>query len=315
MIRKRLWIASDKVFDRVTRGSYRKGAEITSYVEAALAGPIGIPAIHTYYLTYHNAYLVAYDKWNSHEGAQKSSTSALVSRLKDLVTAAKSWDLAIQRVYAEGSPEYIALLPHGRKPFYNGSQNDRIRAVKALSMAIGADALLANVKTEVDDFYTAIIANNAAQKGQITQSKSLSDDVETARVAMCTGLQYVKSALEQHYVDNPDMVINYFPMHLIQKVKQKEFTGRLAPLALRDLVKRSYSSTDIIDITNNGQDNLEAYKSNNKNGILPPGAIPVVVAPNTKERIAASQLGNLDYPYLIVRNPSTDKEGVFVVEA
>lgn len=313
MIKKRLWIASDRVFDRVTRTSYRRARDITMFTEAALSGPIGIAALHTYYLTYHNAFLVAYDKWNSHDGAQKSSTNKLTSRLKDLVGAAKAWDLEIQRVYSEGQPEYIALLPHGRKPFYSGKQNDRIRAVQALSLAIGSDPLLTAVKAEVDAFYAAIMAEYNAQKGQMTQTKGLADTLEAARVALCGALQYVKSGLEQHYVDNPDMVVNYFPMHLIQRAKTKDIAGRVAPLAIKEVAKRDFEVTDTMDIDNIGLGGLEFYTTSNKDGILPPGAIPVLVPARTKMHVAASQLGDINNKYLIVRNPSATTEGEFDV--
>lgn len=93
------------------------------------------------------AFNEAYQSWSTGKGLQKGKTTSLYSQFK-LLSSQKieDWDIAIQQVYKQNTPQYVSLLPNRRKPFQTGSQESRINAVGTLSEAIGADAALQNCK-------------------------------------------------------------------------------------------------------------------------------------------------------------------------
>ena len=123
--------------------------------------------------TYDDAYTI----WLSQQGATKGQTQSLNDLLDQLRSEQiENWDLAIQNVYRQKTPQYIALLPRHRTPFQTGSQQQRITAVAALSMAIGTDAALQTLKADVDEFYDALITASNSQKGSKSTKSGSSTD-------------------------------------------------------------------------------------------------------------------------------------------
>jgi len=299
-----------------TRDSYRLAVRISTWHDSALNAASADPYFLVLYNLYHPLHLGLvnrYDAWRAQIGLQQGATLNLNQKLNTLSgTKIQEWDIDIQNVYPQGTPEYMSLLPNHRTPFQTGSQNDRIQAVRSLSNAIGTDAALAAVKADVDAFYT--LANTAltAQKGSITVTKTLSDNVETARVPMCVQQYANLGALVTKYAADPSQANQYFDEEAIRNPQQVLFTGIVKKLKAKTIVKRTFDAGSNLKLENPGNTELKFYLAQVKGA--QPGATTVTLAAGEQQTVPASALGNLADLYLIVFDPDAINEGEFVVE-
>ncbi len=177
---ERSWIFLQNPFINATRTSYRQMKQIGDLTLAALVARVpqntantNVPAADDIFSQLLEAlsplveaYDDAYTTWLNQQGATKGQTQSLNDLLDELRSQKiEDWDLAIQNVYRQKTPQYIALLPRHRTPFQTGGQQQRITAVAALSMAIGTDAALQTLKTDVDAFYDELTTASYTQKG------------------------------------------------------------------------------------------------------------------------------------------------------
>lgn len=300
----RPWTGTSNQFEAATRNSKEKAVLISTFTDSALASAAGVTALYTYYHPLHLDLTTAFDAWRIQVGIQKGKTQELNGLVAGLIVAARDWDLKIQAVYAKGTPEYTTLLPYGRAPFYSGKKDIRIRGINQLSLAIGADPLLATVKTIVDDYYTAILALSNSQQGEISNTDAKSNALEAARIAACKGLEYVLSGLKQHFPDDPSRADEFFRLDLIRNISQKVYTGTITPATVKAILKRKLKPTSIIKIKNTGQVTLEFYMAAIKGGPVPEGTTPQSVPPGLGVNVPVSALGNINNRFLTVRNQS-----------
>ena len=155
---KRPWSFLENPFLSSTDNSYRMAVRISTYHNSALNANTSNPVIAALYATYnpiHRALVEAYDAFIAQEGMQQGESLNLRQLLRlEGTTKISFWDASIQVRYPSGTPQYMALLPNGRKPFQSGTQTQRISAVASLSDAIGTDAALAAVKNLPRSFRT-----------------------------------------------------------------------------------------------------------------------------------------------------------------
>ena len=135
-----------------------------------------------------SAWDAAYNAWIAARGTYKGKTQALEAKLADLsALRIKQWDIVIQGVFLEGTPEYTQLLPNGRGPFQQGAYDLRIAEVKALQTRLspfgGANPSLAALATTVGTFHTEMKALRDAQQGQESTVDVASTALEAQRVA------------------------------------------------------------------------------------------------------------------------------------
>ena len=139
------------------------------------------------YEPFHLAFVAAYNDWKAAGGLQIGSTAEMDEVLGQLShDKAEQWDLDVQHVYRRDTPHYLALLPHHRQVFQNGSALERISAISAFSKAIGTDAALAAVKADVDAFHTHTTDIASHKDGKQGDTKFSSEAVEAARVEQDT---------------------------------------------------------------------------------------------------------------------------------
>lgn len=310
------WDFTVNPFSVATEGSYKLAVKISLFHLGALKSQSGnafFDNLITSYTPIHNALSDAYDEWFVKFGLQKSKTLTL-QQLLDILRSTKirSWDIAIQNVYAVNSTQYMALLPNRRRPFQQGTQTQRMSAVHALSLAIGTDASLATTKTDVDIFYTQL--NNAltTQKGGLTTKNTQSDAVEAARIAMCTGQYANLGALIQHFAATPDSIGQYFDLLAIRDGAQVIFTGDTEKGQIETIVKHTFDASDSVRLQNRGLDALKFFLSATQDG--PSGATVVIVAAGTETTVPITALGDIANTYLNVYNASSLVKGEWTIE-
>jgi hypothetical protein len=206
----------------------------------------------------------------------------------------------------------MGLLPNGHKPFQTGTQTQRMAAVSGLIEAIGSDAALATIKAVIVAFNALLTNANTVQKGSISITRTLSDAVETARVAMCTAQYADLGSMINHWPDATDNIEQYYDLEAIRKGAQVFFTNTVKALKIKFIAKRTFVDTNKIKITNTGSVPLHFYLSENKTNPAPGTAI--VVDPGTVREVFATELGLITNLYLMVFNPSALSKGEYDVE-
>ena len=316
------WIFLQNVFINATRTSYRKMKQIGDYTLAALNAytppktptpPFNFADIATLLTPLVADYDDAYAVWLSQQGMQKGQTQSLTNLLKQLgAQQIEDWDLAIQNVYRQKTPQYMALLPRHRQPFQNGSQQDRITAVGALSLAIGDDAKLQTLKTDVDAAHDALVAALNSQKGSKSIKGGSSSDVKAKRIALATGLYGALGALMYYFMQTPDVIGNFFLLEALRNKEQVSFSHDIKGGETALVFTRTLEDGDKLSLENRGNTILQVALVHEKNDAMPAGAFTLQA--NEEETVSPDALGAKGNRYLIVKNMSATEKGAFIVE-
>jgi hypothetical protein len=311
------WSFFKNPFLSPTHGSVRKAVRIARFHDSALDANKADPPIlemYNYFHPFFVALLAAFNKIEGQGGTQEGATALVNLLIKELSSKKiKAWDVAIQTVYEQGSPQYIDLLPNRRIPFQNGTNGERLAAVGGLSENLEGIVALASVKTSVDAFYTQLDTALTKQQSELSNTEGISDAFELARVAMCKA-QYVSlGKLMAQNVDNPTAAEKYFDLDAIRNTKQTMFTGTLQVAQTKTIAERTLKPTDELVLENTGTVNIMYYLSNVKNGQQVGNSFQIV--PNDKLVIYASQFGDLtNNHFLVVKNLSYEAKGAYKLE-
>jgi len=298
-----------------TNSSYENAYRITLYHITALAAAANIPFFKTILDAYqptHDAFVKSYNDWKQQGGQQISDTEHLSQLFDELTKKIKDWDIKIQNVYADTTPQYIRLLPHNRKPFQQGTQTSKLTALENLATALTGDASLAPVKTQVDAFYGLIQNVLQHQKTSLKTTGAASDTLENNRIAMCNAQFANYGTMITQYANNPLAIEGYFDLQHIRRSTQNTFTHQLAMGQQLMVVKRKLNPTDTLEIDNTGTTELLVWLSDKKDATAP--ATAVTIAADTNQTITANQLGDVAHnSYLIVKNNDAAHSGSFEV--
>lgn len=313
----RPWVYLENVMLNATDNSYLMAVRISKHHFSALtnnapADPVAAACLLTY-APLHAAVEDHYNALTAQDGLQKGETLNLRQLIRlEGTTKIEFWDANIRVVHPPGTARYMALFPQGRKPFQGGTQTERIAAVNALSSAIGAEPALAAVKGDVDTFFTLINNANTAQKGSITQTGTLSDDMETARVNMCIGQYSDLGAFIKAHAADTSVVNQYFDLEALRNGQQVFFTGQALTNKYKKIVKHTFGAGDHLKIENTGVTDLKFYLSDRKEGL--PGVGALLMHPTDIITVLASDLGILTNPFLMAFNADLINKGKFTVE-
>jgi hypothetical protein len=308
------WIFAQNPFLHATDNNYSAAMKISTYHDSALSNKQSDPFFLELYNTYHPlhmAYQSAYDDLKSTGGIQQGDTLNLALLLKELAhTRIQQWDVAIQNHYVQNSPEYKKLLPHRRIPFQHGKYLLRVTAVKALSQTIDTDEALADLKTEIDNFYDQLDQAYTYQKGNNSSIKGKRNNLDSAWEAMCIGQYSDLASLMKKFATSPTMIEQYFDLQTIRNNPQVHFTGHLKAGEIHTIVKHTFDDTDQVILSNQGYPPLKFYLAPDKD--LPPDAVFVTL--NTgKQTVSSADLGKLSNKFLTVLNTDPLHPGEFAI--
>jgi hypothetical protein len=316
---KRSWIFLTNPFIVATNGSYSKMKQIGDVTLAALAARVPTPPaddIFSQLLTALTPLVQAYDDvyaaWVNQQGATKGQTQTLNDLLDELRSQKiEDWDLAIQNVYRQKTPQYMALLPRHRAPFQSGSQQQRITAVAALSLAIGTDAALQTLKTDVDAFYDELTAALNNQKGGKSIKSASSSEVEAERIALGTGLYGVLGRLMDYYKEMPETIADIIPVDALRNNEQTIFQHDVKGGVTRLVFTRTLEDGESLKCVNRGNTALQLALVHEKNDAMPETAY--TLHPNEEELVTPEVLGAKGNRFLIVKNLSTTEKGAYTI--
>ena len=317
---KRPWIYLQNPFLTATNENYVRARAISIFHDTALqANMAGSAVLQDLYVNryhpVHLAFMAAYEGWQQQGNIRQGKTLSLTQQLALLSgNRINSWDNAIQAVYDKSTPEYKALLPDHRYPFQAGAQEDRVSAVHTLAATLGNYPSLAAVATQVSTFAAGLDTAFADQKTHKSQTTTASDNVEAARIAMCTAQYHNLGALIQLFSNNPAGMEPFFDLAHIRDHEQAVFTGNhLAAGTAHTVVQHTFASSDEVLLGNTGKVSLQYYLAATADAL--PAGTTVMVAPGSTVTVSADSLGDVAANvYLTVYNGDAMQEGKWMVE-
>ncbi len=300
-------------FEIATRGSFAKAHRMSQATDAKLLGKTSDPSILAIYNTLHPNVIGfdgAFNAWNNQKGAQKGTTVSVNSLLDETSVKLDEWQYQIQAVYPIGSANWIALFPQGRNPFQHGSKDARIAAFHALDTAAPLSiASLSATKTDVNNFYTALLNANNAQSTSKGNTQTDSTAVEANRIIITTALFACFGSLIAKFAATPNVIADYMDLSEMGHTAQTHFVGtHLKPLSIYNIIKRTLDATILLKLTNNGNNVLKFYLSAYSNGAV--DTVFVNVAPHSIALHNITELGDPTTMHFInVYNADSLQEG------
>jgi hypothetical protein len=314
---KRLYHFLINSFLVITIANYKLAFKIGTYTDNALNNAKADPAILLLYNFFHPLFLnfmAAYNASKLQKNQAIGGTLTLTQLFDGLTDKLNIWDSQILVFYTKKSnPGFKALFPQGHKPFQQGSQETKIEAIKNLSDGMNGIAGLASVKSDVDAYYALFIAAFNTHQGQDSSIGTASDLVETQRVNMCNGLQWVLGGLTQKYYTNLSQIANFIDIASMQNGEQNKWVKKLLKgLKLLNIFERTLDPTDKLRIKNNKLGPLQFFCAKNAGDAV--GAVFVIVNPGEEVTHPIADFGDFaNNHFFNVYNP-TDLDGGYEVE-
>jgi len=313
-----IWLPFNNFILSATTKSYEKAQKVSTYHDTALLADSTtdpfILGLYNFYHPFHLALVKAMTDWIAQGGTQQGTTQTFTELIDGLPAQADEWDYDIRAVYKKGTTQYTTLFPHAHKPFYSGSQQDKVNAVAALITAIGSDAALAAVKATIQTYYDQLTVAAVNKDTNKDNTSTNSDAVEAARVAMCNAQFKNYGDLMSHFYDAPEKAMKYFDEHNLRVQQQSLFTSSiLRPLTFAFICKRTLKNGQTLLFTNNSDKPIRFYLADRKDA--PIGTIFIEIPAHTQQEHAINDLG--DYTtlhYLLVYNPDASVTAAWEVE-
>lgn len=210
---KRTWQYLVNPFLTATETSFPLAQVISNYHLSALNVAKSDPyflSLYEVYLPLNEAYEKAFAKWKAKHRQQTGHTLSLNQLLEGLTEKVNDWELAIRAVHKKDTPAFRALLGGGHDPFTKGSQTSRIAAVTSLGENLTGNVVLSNLKADVDE-YAGLLSEALHSKDTAKHNTgSLSDDLEIARIAICTQQYIHLGMLIAKFATAPEQIEKYF---------------------------------------------------------------------------------------------------------
>jgi len=313
----RIWSFLSQVFAIATQNSFRLGVRISRiHLNAmnAYSGDAFVTGLFNIYKVVHLNYMAKYNAWKAQLQQQLADTAAMELLFKQLgYETINAWDVAIANVYAITTVRYKALFPHGHNPFQSGSYEDRLAAIEALLLIIGADASLTAIKSTIETFRDNLVLAINTAKTSIETTTRKSNELETARLEMCDAQYGDLGDLMSHFRTTRDVIGDFFDLLTIRNITQMLFQGTVKTVNVHTIVERTVDGTAQLILENDGTTELRFYLSLVKNGVI--GATFVTVAASATATVPVSSLGDAaTMHFLMVYNPDATDKGHFTVE-
>lgn len=291
-----VWSFTENPFDNGTKGSFKKMLIISANTAAKLSGQQDNPDIlpvHVFFAPQRQQYTAAYTSWKSRKAAYRGATSRVYRLLNELSSdKIAEFDVRIQVVYKRGTDEYKALLPVLRRPFQSGEIESRIGALAVLIECIGADAALADVKTDITDFYNSLLEARRTQKGLEGLVSTRSAELELQRIACAQAMYAVTGSLMHIYRNNPSHIAHFFDLVTLRGAypddDDLEFSGFVNAMQVVNIV-HDFEPGQVFELENNGTVPLVFYTASAAGSAY--NGAGVELAPGEKRTVNTDHLG------------------------
>jgi len=247
----------------------------------------------------------------STKATKKGTVLSFYNYLKTLRSKLKEWDLEVQRVLKEGTPEYVAIFPNGKSFILQGTQEQIMAKFSGFYTNVLLNSGLAAITDDVSLHYQSLQTIYGSKNEKLSKTNTSTTDLDKAYDQMGKTLYCNMLMLIVHFVDNPVNVENYFDMTLLrtpQKHSKKDNAYKL-PLPANSIriADIGFSIGDTLLIINNGTNSISFYAAATADAATP--AILNEIAPGEELEITAASLGAPNNKFLIFVNTSLTDEG------
>ena len=310
----RPWHYLINTFLVATFGSYRAMSKIANYTLNAL----NLPDNTLLYIQYNRLlplvtdFSIKYALWIASLGTSAGSVNSLYVEFQMLRgTYIITWDLQIQTVYRIKTEMYKSLMKNRRKPFQQGSFEDRFIALKALAKLLigvpGLGATLTDVNAKIAIMQGLMDAQSTDKSGKNTSS----DILEASRIALGKMLYGVLGQLMDIFQDTPKDIAAYFDTTTIRNMEQTIWKRFAKAAKTAYMFTRTLLPTDKLRLVNLGLSTLRFSFVATKNGVITQGYIDV--PPMSGVTVSRTVLGLMTNRYFTVQNLSDDERGKYMV--
>jgi len=314
-------------FLSVTRYSYKKTLTLGVDHKAKLIYRQADPVVAALLATYGpvlDAYMTVDSNLNALLGGYKAKTQT-VEELFEVLSNEKLpyWEGQVFYFYPLGTAGATDIFANKRKPFNDGTYEQRIQAIRTLGEKCAVTLNLAAVSANILAFHTQIESARLMQQSDgeaaVAAQRTLR---ETARILLCNELYGNMGMLMHKHRENPVAVGDYFDMELLRTNDNDEppIYEAFAPIGISEInpdFELANPTTDtLIKIKNlsAGTQVLSFYFSVINN--MPP--MPPMVLVLNAEQEQTVNLGQLGFPnqFFLVQNtgPTAGKFSIEVVE-
>ncbi len=218
MPRRRDWIYLVNPFDQLTRKNRKLLLEIAEHHMNALeAGDdMVLNALLERTKLPFNHFKAEYGRWHATRSIAKGSTKRtdqLVVELRG--SKIQEWNAPILKDFGYESPDYKALFPKGRRPFQQGSVENRIKAVGELAITLEKYPQYKTIQLDALDFFERFNKVRSLQYQKDDQIDGISQEVDTTRKPLVDLLYRNLGVLIDHYNGSGKEVGRYFPVTII----------------------------------------------------------------------------------------------------
>jgi len=216
----RPWIYISNTFDSNTKTSYKKmltiGADTLSALENEQSDP-DILAMFNELDPVYSSYASIYANWETASGIRKSKTQTVETLLNEqLPIELRKWEGVVRAVYVEDSPQERAIFPNKRKPFLDGTYEQRILAITTLINALTEDGSFAALIVNVQSFYNTVSSARNLQQQKEDAVEEQSDLLENQRVLLAQTLHGILGLLIHKYRTDAVQVERFFDLSLLR---------------------------------------------------------------------------------------------------
>jgi len=217
-----LWFYLGNPFDNVTKNSFTlMNLMATDHHDKLFGKAQTDPQI----LDVYNNFVNAYDNFKNLfvetlelSGKYQAQTQIVEAKLAELSNKKiRRWDIAIQQLFEDDSPEYKSLLPDFRVPFQNGAYEERIKEVKALWRKLAQFAQLNTVEADVKQFAIELESLRTKQQGFEQAERELSQNLELARIELAAQMMIVFCKLKIIYIYDLKKVETFYDLQYIRR--------------------------------------------------------------------------------------------------
>ena len=315
----RKWIFLSNTFFVQTQESMKNALSLAQDHLAKLTASESDATIATLkanYLPAHNNFVTAYNLLQSKLGLYKGKTQTTEEALEELSQVKiNEWRGQVFPIYNEGTANATAIFPQGRRPFQQGTYEQRIEAVAALYNTLATfttEPALINLGDIVQSYYNNLLAVRALQQNDEGSTNVLRENLRLAHINLCNALYANLGGLMQKYATNTDAIAGFFDLSLLRDTGLEVLTnieGNIEPNAMLNLgllpdegtVIRFENKTDVpleIGLSENG-----TTYSGNTTTLGSAGTIEIKIAD-------LNSVGNL----ILLRNQSNSVTGSYKVQ-
>lgn len=312
------WFYLQNPFDNVTKNSFKRMLIMaTDHHDKLLNASVNsaqLQAIYQQFLPAFQTFKQTYMQTFAAGAVYQGNTQMVETLFAELSSKKiKQWDIQIQNVFLDDTPQYKMLLPTNRIPFQSGTYEGRTQAVQVLETNLAMFPQLSAVMTDVSDFRQKIEQARTIQQGYEKQNDDLVKLVEQHRTELAQMMHFVFGSLIAIYYQQPWQVETFYELKYLRTTSSNATAPNLqtqnVPANSRVSVGNGkLLASNNLTLKNTGTTPLVFFTSNDINATLPIDAM--VLQPNESQTAFADELSDGNgFSWLIVVN-STAVDGV-----